>query len=242
VLLGQLTAIRQSLAPELIDPSQLVDPSASTLQAARCLAWAAAFLGVRVPPVYACPDFGGLVDIVLNPKPSTRLGAQVLSGRSARELAFLAGRHLSWYRREHLLGKPTRSIRRLEDMFVAALMIGNPGLPMTPEIKKRVEPIAAAIRPLLEARAVGRLRSCFTRFVEQGGRTNLVTWLHAAERTAACAGLLLCNDLHAAERMLAREQPGGAADWMDELIVFFSAGRCSLLRKRIGIAVEPAAA
>ncbi|HHH26795.1 MAG TPA: hypothetical protein ENK57_00370, partial [Polyangiaceae bacterium] len=129
VLLGRMTAIRNSISPELLAPEQQIDPSTSTLQAVRCLVWAAAILGLPTPPIFVVPEHDGGIDVVLNPRPTTRLGKRALSGRRSRELAFDAGRHLSWYRKEHLLGRPSRSIRRLEDSFLAALMIGNPGLP-----------------------------------------------------------------------------------------------------------------
>lgn len=238
VLLGHMTAMRASIAPAVLDPETRVYPKDSTLQAVRCLAWAAAFLGLHVPPLYVVPKHESACEIVLNPTPSTRVGSRALSGRDTRELAFLAGRHLAWYRREHLLGKPQRSTRRLEDMFLAALMIGNPGLPMTGEVKERVAPIARTIRPLLDDATVEYLRDCFTRFVESGGRTNLSRWFRAVERTAACAGLLLCNDLGAAHRMLELEDASRAEDGLDALILFFASERCSLLRKRIGIAVS----
>jgi hypothetical protein len=183
------------------------------------------------------PDHPSTAEIVLNPTPSTRIGQRALSGRDTRELAFIAGRHLTWYRREHLLGKPQRSTRRLEDMFLAALMIGNPGLPMTPEVKERVEPIAKTIRPLLDAATVQHLHESFSRFVELGGRTNLSRWFRAVERTAACTGLLLCNDLGAAHRMLQLEEPAKDEEMLDDLILFFTSDRCTQLRKRIGIAV-----
>jgi hypothetical protein len=237
VLLGHMTAMRASLAPELIDPALQVDPKQSHEQAVRCLSWAAAALGTKLPPVYVCRDLDITADIVLNPKPTTRLGIRILSGRSTRELAFFAGQHLCWYRKEHLLGKPSASVRRLEDMFVAALSLGNAGLPMTPEIKQRVEPIAATIRPLLGDAGVARLQRYFQRFVEQGGRTNLVRWLQSVERTAACTGLLLANDLAAAEAALRADGAPEIESMMDELIVFFTAARCSTLRRRIGIAI-----
>jgi hypothetical protein len=116
-------------------------------------------------------------------------------------------------------------------------MIGNPGLPMTDDIKQRVEPIAKSIAPLLEQRSVERLQAGFTRFVEQGGRTHLSKWMNAVDQTAACTGLLLSNDLKAAHTMLKLEDAKRLDKRMDELLVFFTAGRCSLLRKRIGIAV-----
>lgn len=237
VLLGHLAGMRASIAPELIDPSRRVDPKQSTLQAVRCLTWAADILGIIAPAIYVEREAPTTMEIVLNPVPVTRLGAGALSGRTASELAFLAGRHLTWYRREHLLGQPNRSVRRLEDMFLAALMIGNPGLPIAPDVKTRVEPVKNTIRPLLDEAAVQTLRDGFSAFVAGGGRTNLSRWYRSVDRTSACAGLLLGNDLSIAAAMLALE---GAPDpqAIDELVIFFTAARASLLRQRIGIAVR----
>ncbi|MCA9623516.1 MAG: hypothetical protein KC731_31055, partial [Myxococcales bacterium] len=237
VMLGQMGAIRASLAPEVVDPSREVDPHGSTLQAVRCLNWAAAILGLDTPPVYVCPDHPGTIDVVLNPRPVTRLGKLALSGRRSRELAFSAGRHLSWFRKEHLLGRPRGSVRRLEDMFLAALLMGNPGLPITGEVKKRVAPIAAAIFPLLDASAVEGLKREFGRFVAEGGRTKLGRWLRGAERTGDRAGMLLTNDLWAAEHMLKLEEPERATTAIDELIGFVTSETYGTLRRRIGIAL-----
>lgn len=237
VLLGQMTAIRNSIAPELLAPEQQIDPEASTLQAVRCLVWAAAILGLPTPPIFVVPEHDGCIDMVLNPRPTTRLGARALSGRRSRELAFDAGRHLSWYRREHLLGRPSRSIRRLEDSFLAALLIGNPGLPITTKVKARVEPIARTIRPLLDATAIDELERGFSRFVEEGGRTKLGRWLRGAEKTAHRAGMLLANDLWAAERMLALDDPGSVAASLDDLVVFVTSKAYGKLRRRLGIAL-----
>ena len=240
VLLGQLSALRREAVPETPYPTQEVDPRTSGLEVVRCMVWSAAFLGLKVPPMSVAPEDPGIVELVLSPKPASRIGKQALVGRSSKELAFLAGRHLSWYRGEHIVGKLAGSTRHLEDIFLAALMIGNPGLPATDEIKQRVEPIARTIAPLLDALAVDKLRGYFARFVEQGGRTNLHKWRRAADRTAACTGLLLANDLHAAEAILKLEDESQLSERMDELIVYFAAGRCSLLRKRIGIAITAA--
>ena len=84
------------------------------------------------PPLYAEPEWNGLLEAVVAVPLSTRLGRAALSGRSAPELAFLAGRHLSWFRRAHVIVKLCGSTRELEDVFLAALTIGNPGLPMRP--------------------------------------------------------------------------------------------------------------
>ena len=139
--------------------------------------------------------------------PASRIGATALSGRSAAELAFLAGRHLACYREEHFVKLLVPSARGLEDIFLAALSIGNPGLPLSAQVKQLVVPIAKAIEPILEPQSIDRLRGHFLRFVEEGGRTNLQRWATSVDRTCARAGLLLANDLKAAHIRLRARGP-----------------------------------
>ncbi|MSP24236.1 MAG: hypothetical protein EXR75_03535 [Myxococcales bacterium] len=237
MLLGHMTTLRASISCESVVPQQRIDARNSTVQAVRCFAWAADLLALEVPAVYACPDLDVSADIVLSPTPSTRLGKRALVGRSVAELAFLAGQHLTYYRKEHLLAKPTRSKRRLEDMLLAALSLGNPGLPLAEEIKRRIEPVVATLQPLLGKDGIKRLEKCFALFVEQGGRANLGRWLQSVELTAARAGMLLCNDLHAAESLLRLDEPEGVDAKLDSLIGYVTSPAYTTLRQRIGIAL-----
>jgi hypothetical protein len=235
VLLGRVSTLRRDKALPTLDPATRQDPKMSTIQAVRCFTWAGQILGLGSPPLYASPDSPGLVEMIPGMPPSARLGKRVLSGRSPFELAFLAGAHLCWYREEHFVRLLVGSIADLEDLFLAALSIANAGLPLSPEIKRRVAPIARAIEPILEPVAVDRLRGHFLRFLEEGGRTNLQRWAAAADRTAARAGLLLANDLGAAQTVLEFEQPEAAASKMDDLIVFATSDRYAKLRQVLGL-------
>lgn len=238
VLLGKLTQVRASIAPELLDPSTRVDTKTSTAPAVKSVTWAADVLGIMTPTVHLCPDDDVAMDVVLNPTPVSRLGKQVLGDRSPAELAFRAGRHLTWFRREHLLGQPNRSMRRLEDMFLAALLLGNPGLPITDEVKARVEPMSAAIRPMVGPEGIEQLKKAFGAFVEAGGRTNLSKWYLGVERTSCAAGLLLCDDLAVAADVLRQAGVDNLPIAIDELILYATGDRFGQLRKRIGVAVE----
>jgi hypothetical protein len=189
------------------------------------------------PAIYADPDFAGTVEMVPSVPPAARLGAGALSGRSSAELAFLAGRHLAWHREEHFVRMLVPRIPDLEEIFLAALSIGNPGLPLAPNVKQLVVPIAKAIEPILEPSAVDRLRGHFLRFVEEGGRTNLQRWAAAMDKTTARAGLLLAGDLHAARAVLAAEDPAKAEEKMSDLLTFVVSDRYAKLRKQIGVAV-----
>jgi hypothetical protein len=236
VLLGRVAALRRDKALPVLDPARRQDPATSTIQAVRCFSWAAQILGMQAPALYAEPSLPGLVEMVPGVPPCTRLGNQALSGRSPLELAFVAGRHLAWYRAERFVRLLVPRIADLEDLFLAALVIGNPGVPLKADTKRRVSTLAAAIEPLLEPVQIDRLRGAFLRFVEEGGRTNLQRWASAADRTAARAGLLLCDDLRSAAAMLEAEEPASARERVDDLIVFVTSDRYANLRKQIGIA------
>jgi hypothetical protein len=238
VLLGRVAALRRDKQLPALDPARKQDPAQSTLQAVRCFSWAACILGMRAPALYADPDHAGLVEMVPGVPPSTRLGQKALSGRSPHELAFVAGRHLAWYREERFVRLLVPQIADLEDLFLAALVIGNPGIPMRADTKRRVSALGDAIQPLLEPVQVDRLRGAFLRFVEEGGRTNLQRWASAADRTAARAGLLLADDLRAAAAMLEAEDAGAARERIDDLIVFLASDRHANLRKQIGLAAS----
>ncbi len=236
VLLGRVTALRHQNALPKLDPQRQQDPKTSTVQAVRCFAWAASILGMNAPPLFAEPSWDGLVEMVPGIPPVSRLGKRTLSGRSAEELAFVAGRHLAGYREDHFVRLLFPSIPDLEDIFLAALTIGQPQLPLAAQVKQRAVPIAKAIEPLLDPAQKDRLRGHFLRFVEEGGRTNLQRWAHAAELTTLRAGLLLGNDLAAAKRVMELTGEHEVELKVDDLIVFYTGDRCSRLRKQIGIA------
>jgi hypothetical protein len=238
VLLGRIATLRHQKALPTLDPQKLQDPKSSTLAAVRCFVWGAAIFGMTAPPLYADTDFAGAVEMVPGMPPASRLGKLALSGRSPDEVAFIAGRHMSFYREEHFMRMLMPDVQDLEDLFLAALVIGNPGLPLAGNVKQRVAPIAKAIEPLLEAAQLDRLRGHFLRFVEEGGRTNLQRWASAVDRTAARAGLVLANNLVAAQNMLAAERVLDPQALCDDLLVFATSDRYAKLRKHIGVAIQ----
>jgi hypothetical protein len=238
VLLGRVSTLRRDKALVKLELGHKQDPEQSTLQSVRCMHWAAAILGLKSPDIYADPAQPGAIEMVLGMPPVSRLGKQALAGRSAATLAFLAGKHLAHFREEHFVKLVVPGVRGLEDVFLASLTIGNPGLPLNAQMKQLVRPIASAIEPVLEPSQVDRLRGGFLRFVEAGGRTNLQRWSSAVERTCNRAGLLLCGDLHAAEEVLRLESHPHLQESMDDLLRFVLSARHEKLRKQLGVALE----
>ena len=235
VIIGRVTALRRDGKLHQPNPEQRQDVAKATVTAVRALPWAAAILGLPTPPIFVERDRDAGFEHIPAIPPVTVVGKRVLSGPSQLEHAFLAGRHLSWYRHEHYVRTLFSAVPDLEDLFLSALVIGNPGLPIADDMKQRVTPIANAIQPLLDSAQVDGLKGCFLRFVEEGGRTNLQRWSLATEKTACRAGLLLANDLATALSLLEKEE-GRFGELAKDLLVFAASDRYTGLRRQLGIA------
>ncbi len=235
-LLGRVTALRRDGRFKQPAPDARQDVAKATVTAVRAIPWAAAILGLAPPAVFVDREASHGFQHLPSVPPITVVGKGVLSGRTQLEHAFLVGRHLSWYRSEHYVRTLFTSVPDLEDLFLAALVIGNPGLPIAEDVRKRVTPIAQAIQPLLEPTQVDTLRGCFLRFVEEGARTNLQRWSLATDKTACRAGFLLCNDLGTALELLSAEEHG-LGELGKDLYAFATSERYFQLRRQLGIAL-----
>lgn len=237
VLVGRVTALRRDKKLHQPPPTAKQDPTKATVTAVRAVPWAAAILGLAAPPIYIEKERDAGYALIPGVPPFTSVGQRVLSGRTQLEHAFLVGRHLSGYRQELFVKTLFNGVPDLEDLFLAALTIGNPGLPIAEDMKRRVAPIAQAIQPMLEAQHVDALRGCFLRFVEEGGRTNLQRWSSAADKTACRAGFVLSNDIATALALLAPEE-GPDGELGKDLLGYAASERYFKLRRQLGIAID----
>jgi hypothetical protein len=210
----------------------------STASIVRSFQWAARVLGVACPALYVIDEVPGEIAAVRAPQPSTALGPSVLTGRSAKELAFLAGRHLTYYRPEHqvLVYFPTGEDLTL--LLLATIEIGAPGTSLA-----AADPTVAALCDGLKRHLTDPERAAIT--AASGNlddKLDLGTWARGIELTAGRAGLLLCGDLATAARLVRSESRPIAGltpdDRRRDLISFVASPEHRELRARF---VVPAA-
>jgi hypothetical protein len=186
-----------------LDPSARVQPS-STALVVRTFQWAARVLGVPCPALYPLDRVPGDIAAVRAQAPSTAVGPAVVRGRSPKDLAFLAGRHLAYYRPQNQVAVyyPTRDdLVRL--LFASVQLI-------RPDTDAAEDPQGvAALRKRLAARITERERVALVQAVRQlesdGGKASVGGWSRGVELTAARAGLLLCGDLATAATIVRTE-------------------------------------
>ncbi len=235
-LVGRAASLKRDKKLPTLEDSKKQDIASTTIAAVRALGWAATVLGMPAPTVYA--DAGrdmGHVHVPAMP-PFTLLGKRALGGLSLPEQAFLAGRHMTLYRAEFFAKVLFPAVQELEDLFLAGLLLGSPGLPIAAHLKARVKPLSDAIVPLLDAPKLDTLRAQFKSFVAEGGRTNLLRWSESVDKTACRAGLLLSGDLAAAAKVLEREE-GARGPLLTDLLAFIASDNLGQLRQRLGISV-----
>ena len=183
-----------------LDPTTRLDEK-STASIVRSFQWAARVLGVPCPALYVIDDVPGDIAAVRAPEPSTALGPSVLRGRSAKELAFLAGRHLTYYRAEHqvLVYFPTGE--DLTRLLLATIEIGAPGtLPDGGD-----DAVGALREGLLRQLTRAEHTAIAIASRQLDGKVDLGGWARGIEVTAGRAGLLLCGDLATAASLVRSE-------------------------------------
>ena len=117
----------------------------------------------------------------------------MLSGTSAKQLAFLAGRAMTWYRPEYHCMLYYPALEDLRELVEAALRSRHRRLAGRAVVETRCD---APLRRLGgdERAAIGEAA---TRLGARG-EVALEHWVRSAELTAARAGLLLCGELKTA--------------------------------------------
>jgi hypothetical protein len=192
---ARLESLRSNRRLPSLDSASRLDAE-STVSAVRTLHWAARVLGVGCPELYAGTETGEAVTHVPREPPSIALAPRVLSGMSAKQLAFVAGRALTWYRPEYhcMLYYPT--LEDLDELVGAALEIaGAPSrtarAPSTVEVQRLLARHLGEAERAAIGDAAGHLE-------KRGGDLGLEHWIRSAELTAARVGLLLCGELKTA--------------------------------------------
>jgi hypothetical protein len=234
-LLGRISAMRRDRSLPNLDADKRQEPHVSTVSAVRALAWAATSLGLRTPPIYVDAGETFPFEIVPALPPAVRIGAPMLAGQSAIQLAFHCARQVTWFREEHFVCTLVPSIPYLEELFLAALSIGAPEIELLPDVRARISVVADAILPVLDPIRLARLQLQVARFLAQGGKTSLRRWAQSSEWTAIRAGLLMCGDLGTACDVVTRE--ANASERVHELEKFWASDDASILRRELGIAL-----
>jgi tetratricopeptide (TPR) repeat protein len=211
------------------------------------MAWifgrAAAVLGLYLPELYVSDTYKMGIEYITSDPAASVVGNQITTARfSDRELAFLFGKHLTYYAAGRYMRVLEPSIAGLTALLLAACRLSKPDYPVPQELSGRVEAILGAFRTEMLPDQLGMLVNAASTFTDSASPPDLEKWLWNVEFSASRAGLVLCNDLELAVRML-NAMSSGIADAplkakVTDLKLFSISESYFSLRKRLGLNVK----
>jgi hypothetical protein len=236
---ARVDELREQRRLVVLDPSDRLSET-STASIVRSCTWAARVLSVACPGLYLRDDAAG-IEAILAREPSIGLGPSVVSGPTAKDLAFLAGRHLTLHRRGHqvVLYYPDRD--SLTTLLLASVQVVMPKAAAPsddPAVRNLRSRLARYIEPDDRAALAVAVRALDAR----GGQASLGAWMSSVELTAARVGLLLCGDL-ATAMAIVRAESRDAGNLTRETrrgdLVAFCAGRAHVTTRKRFVTTAP---
>ena len=220
-----------------LHPRHEVDPRCSSIELARQLGYAADVLGIACPRLFLRTDVpGGITALPVYPLASLS-GNTLLHGYSTAEQLFVLGHHLAGYATcAVMLLSDARSVAEL---LAAALRIAGAIEDVDPSVERLAMQLASRMRSA-QVDALSSLCAHLSIDLSTAEREPVLQrvverWLTGVERTCARAGLLVCDELATALRMVAAMGgPSITPGAIEDLESFWLSDELSALRRALG--------
>ena len=181
---------------------------------------------------------GALSDEPRSNPPAVVTGYTLLSGYRPVDLAFVCGRHLAYYRGEHFIRTMYSSHTELRTLLLAAIRVVGMG-----GGDASVDAVAKQLSRHIDQARLDVLKQVVRKFMDAGGKGDVKRWMQAVELTAVRAGLLLCNDVDTAVRLVQQIASESTADTtmkdkVKEIVLFSISEDYFHLRESLGIQIK----
>ncbi len=205
-------------------------------------------LNIPQPELYLRPTSPGEMDMAnarekVQLIPAFVVGAQLLQGRSEKELAYVVGKKLCLMRPDHFVRWPhvVPTVSELKVVFLAALKLAVPSVPIKPDVAEPVSQYLELLRRMVPPQLVEQLVVVVQRFLAAKAEADLNRWSNAVDYTATRAGYLMCGDLEIAARMASAEpMTVGSVDPKDkvrDLVQWTISDEYFALRDQLGLTI-----
>ena len=218
------------------------DPNTDTVMLSKTFGYTAQVLNIPVmPDLYLQPDQPGVLRYAITDPMASVAGANVLSGYSPQDTAFMVAKHLSYYRPEHYIRWILPSHAELRVLLLAAIKLVEPAFKTPSDPAGTLDQWVAQLRKQMTPAALEALQIVVRKLIQSGKEFNIKEWLNATELTACRTGFLLCNDLEVAAKMIQSETSGVGEltpkDKLKDLILFGASESYFSLREHLGIQI-----
>ena len=217
------------------------DPFTATEAFARIFGTVVRVLNLPLPEIYVRLDQPFGLQYAITDPPASVVGQALLTGYSPQDLTFIISKHLSYYRGEHYIRLLEPTVAGLKVLLLAAIKTANQNFQLPQDVANQILPVVQVIQGGLLPVQMEQLSKVVRGFLESKAAVDLKKWASSVELTACRVGLLLCNDLETAVRMVNSEPPGLSdvppKEKVKELILFSVSEEYFRLREALGFAI-----
>lgn len=224
------------------DPRYQIDLAAHPYPVSQTLYYAQGVLGFPAPPVFQNPNDPAGLGFLHAHTPSIVLGrAAFESVVPNQSLAFVAGRHLTYFRPGFYVRHLVPTGTGLKAWLFAAIKLCVPQFPVAADLQGQVNDAMTLMGQDFQGVHKEILTSNVSKLLNSGGAIDLKKWVAAIDLTADRAGFLLAHDLATAtEVMRATEDAASvpAKERVKEIVLFSISEPYFELREKLQITVE----
>jgi tetratricopeptide (TPR) repeat protein len=225
------------------DPRYAIDPAQHPYPMSQTLFYAAGVMGMDCPPTFENPnDPGGLAFLHVY-TPSVVLGHAALTADiPPQAAAFIAGRHLAYYRPGMYLRHLVPSGTGLKSWLFAAIRMNAPNFPVASDIEGPIKEAQAALERHLQPQVRDHLSRIVSKLIQGGRSLDLKKWVAGVDATADRIGFVLSHDLETAVEIVRASDEGSSSmpqqQRLKELVLFAIGEPYFALRKRLRITID----
>jgi tetratricopeptide (TPR) repeat protein len=241
----QPTIIRtrtQPLEAQGYDPRYAIDTSLHPYPVSQTLYYAQGVLGVSGTKVFQNPNDPSALGFIHAHTPAIVLGRGAFDSQVATQaLAFIAGRHLVYFRPGYYVRHLVPTGTGLKAWLFAAIKLCVPQFPIAPDLQGQVNEAMNAMAVEFNGGAKDKLASLVSKLLQSGGALDLKKWVASIDFTADRAGFVLAHDLQTATEIARTTEEASSVpvkERMKELVLFSISEEYFALRQKLNVAID----
>lgn len=221
------------------DPNLAVDLANHPYPIGQTLHYACGVMGLAPPPSFENTNDPGGLAFLDTKVPAISMGLGVLTGEiHPQALAFLAGRHLLYYRPGLFLRQLVGTGTGLKSWLFAAIKYISPQFLVAPELEGPVTDSVGTLHTLLSPHVKDDLARVVSKLLQSSRSLDLKRWVAAVDYTADRLGFVLAHDLETAVEVIRSSEDAQSSvvqRRLKELVLFSISPKYFQLRESLQI-------